>query len=447
MIFVNTTRNTVKLNDIGLVIPYIGDQSQEIDTNDVKRSKVFQMLCVGKKFTIVLATADRVEQNLLRFQENRLPVSEPKIDVMVRGHFFSNTGYGKANRNLVYALSRAGCRVGIETASSSSASLNQMELERIAKYRRVLPNAIRIDSMIPTFSDAQGEMPYSILNTTIEATSVPAQFIGACEQYDEVWVSSDFCKDVLYKYGVKKPIFVVPNAVDASLYNGSVKPHVFDPQLKKFVFISVMSWSYRKGYDLLIEAYLRQFTSSDDVSLLIVTPYDGKTDDAATKYISEACERFGPRHAHIARIGREIPEFEMPRVYKACNCFVLTSRGEGFCLPMVESGMCGLPIIATNHSGHTMYLNHENAYLLDVDRISEMPNGQTGVHYWDGQLFPELTDDNVVKQLGFLMNLARCNGHKNEGVLKEKLSAYTLESVGKLAVERLSVIWKTQFTS
>lgn len=444
MLFVNTTKNTVKLSDIGLVIPYLGEQPQEIATDDIKRSKVFQMLVIGKKFAIVSATEDRIEQNLLRFQKGNLPANEPKIEVMVRGHFFSNTGYGKANRNLVYALSRAGCRVGIETGPTTSAQLNKMELERIAKYRRTLPNSIRIDSMIPTFSEPTADKPYSILNTTVEAASVPAQFVDACEQYDEVWVASDFCKTVLTEHGVEKPIYVIPNAVEASLYNDKALPHVFDPPLKKFVFVSVMSWSHRKGYDVLINAYLREFSADDDVSLLIVTPYDNGTDDAAAKYIKRACEQAGPQHAHIARVGREVPEFEMPRLYKACNCFVLPSRGEGFGLPYVEAGMCGLPIIATNHSGHTMFLNKGNAYLLDIDRLSELPDGTTGIHYWDGQLFPELTDDNVVVRLGCLMADAYTGRHNNSEKLKEALSSYTLEAVGKVAAERLKQIWKTQ---
>jgi len=445
MQFINSTGNTVKLTDIGKVIPFLGTSTpQYISSDDIKKSQIFQLLCVNNKFSIVSINDERIEKNLLRFQNGKVSHLEDKIEVMVRGHFYSNTGYGKANRNLVYALGRAGVRVGIETSSDSNSSLNQIELERIARFRRHLPNAICIDSVIPCFAEKQ-QYKYNILNTTIEAASVPMQFVNSCNTYDEVWVASDFCKKVLESCGVKKPIFVIPNAVDGKLYNTQAKPHIFSQNLKPFVFISVMSWTYRKGYDALIKAYLKEFADNDPVTLLIVSPYDG-LDDACEKYIKKQIA-FQKNCPSIARIGRDIPEFEMPRIYKACNCFVLSSRAEGFGLPYVEAGMCGLPIIATRHSGHTMFLNDHNSFLIDVDRISRLEQGKTGVHYWDGELFPELIDDSVIEQLGKTMRtvLNRTDITQiRSNQLQQDLMAYSLEAVGKKALERLKQIWDFQ---
>lgn len=441
MQFINETGNTVKLGDITRIIPFIGKQPQEITADEVKRSKTFQIMCLSKKFLIVSATDDRMEQNLLRMQEGRVPVEGEKIDVMVRGHFYSNVGYGKANRNLVFAMGRNGIRVGIETPQDSEGSLNQMELEKIARFRRELPNAICIDSMIPTFA-AKGDYRYNILNTTVEATTVPPQFVDICDEYDEVWVASDFCKEVFESHGVSKPIFVIPNAVETKVYNENAVPHTFNPPLKKFVFVSVMSWSYRKGYDALLKAYISEFSDQDDVSLLIVTKYDGENDDA-DKYIKMMTECDGA--PHVARCGREVPEFEMPRLYKACNCFVLPSRGEGFGLPYVEASLCGLPVIATNHSAHTMFLNESNSYLIYPGELVEMELGKTNVHYWDGQLFPSVDGERVIGELRAAMRSV----YKNYDEAKEKnkklqaeLAKYSLESVGKVAAERLRTIWK-----
>lgn len=445
MQFINETGNSVKLTDTGKVIPYLGLQPQEINSDDVRRSKTFQMLCINKKFRIMSVSDDRMEQNLFRVQKGEMPIAEDKIDVIIRGHFYSNTGYGKANRNLVYALGRAGIRVGIETAQETTASLNQMELEKIARFRRTLPNAICIDSMIPSFSGASREYRYHILNTTVEASSVPEQFVDSCNAYDEIWVASNFCKEVFESHGVEKPIFVVPNAVDTKLYNEEAKPHTFKPALKGFVFVAVASWGHRKGLDALVKAYVDEFSDQDDTTLLIVTPYDGENEnDDANKYISKMTEC---KHApHIARCGRSVPEFEMPRLYKACHCFVLPSRGEGFGLPYVEAGLCGLPVIATRHSGHTMFLNDDNSYLVDIDKVSILEDGTTGIHYWDGQEFPELTSIEFISDLAHNMRWVK-NCYDDAKVrnkkLQEILSAYSLEAVGQVAAERLKHIWKT----
>ena len=58
-------------------------------------------------------------------------------------------------------------------------------------------------------------------------------------------------------------------------------------------------------------------------------------------------------HGHLT------PE-EISSIYThpAVNCFVSLTRGEGFGLPLLEAAASGLPIIATEWSGHLDFLNH-----------------------------------------------------------------------------------------
>ena len=64
---------------------------------------------------------------------------------------------------------------------------------------------------------------------------------------------------------------------------------------------------------------------------------------------------------------------EMPRLYKAANCFVLPTRGEGWGRPLMEAMAMGLPTIATRWSGHLEFMNDRNAYLCEVDRLLKVP--------------------------------------------------------------------------
>ena len=41
--------------------------------------------------------------------------------------------------------------------------------------------------------------------------------------------------------------------------------------VKPFVFISTFKWELRKGWDRLVEAYLAEFSSIDNVELYILT--------------------------------------------------------------------------------------------------------------------------------------------------------------------------------
>jgi glycosyltransferase involved in cell wall biosynthesis len=456
MRFINRTNNSVHLPEIDKTIPFLGDEDQFIDTDDILKSASFQTIVVAGKFVITEISDHRIERNLWDMQNP--PESEPQIEplkVIMRGHFFSNTGYAKANRNFALSLARQGVDIGVLPVSDRIVGLNELEATQISTLRaKPDPGAIFIDSTIPTFVENGTKYKHSILYTTVEGESVPQQFIDACERYDEVWVTSTFCKDVLVKCGVKKTISVVPNSVDSSVYNDSVPPHSFVPRLKSFVFLSVFGWNYRKGYDVLLKAYMDEFSKDDPVTLLIVTPYNlnesGHRTNKIEEEIKEYMATYGGWHraAHVARCGRQIPEFEMPRLYRACNAFVLPTRGEGFGLPFVEASLCGLPVIATRGSGQGMFLNDENSYLLDVDKVSPMEAGKSRIHYWDGQMFPELKSRETINNLRTLMRHVYDNEEeahlRNSKLQREILSKYTCESVSTLAKMKLEDIWNNR---
>jgi glycosyltransferase involved in cell wall biosynthesis len=450
MRFINTTGNSVNLADIDRIIPYLGQQEQELDTDLVKRSQIFQTMVLGSqpRFHITHANEERIEQNLYRLQHKRgnIPDSKNVPKVIFRGHVAGNTGYSKANRNIFLAMARQGLNMCLLPEQGNGEGQEKTLLDRFVTIPD--PDSILVHSCIPTFGQ-RTDARYSILYTTVESASVPSQFIEACHRFDEIWTTSEFCRDVLVNAGLERHIEIVPNSVDSRFYNEKVKPHTFKPPLKDFKFVAVASWNYRKGWDALLKAYLRTFTGDDPVSLLIVTAYqadgEGHRRYKVEKAIQDARAEFA-NPAHIARCGFSIPENEMPRVYRACDAFVLPSRGEGFGLPYMEASLCGLPVIATNHSGHTMFLNKENAYLVDIDRLAVVGDGKTRVHYWDGQLFPELSDDSVINDIGRLMRYVYENKEiavqKNRILQEEILAQYSCDIAGAIARNRLEEIWK-----
>lgn len=446
MEFINTTRNAVKLQDIEKTIPFLGDNiPQMISSDEINRSKSFQYMCLSKKFLIVSVDNSRIEQNLWNLQQKVSMEIPPPIEVSMEGQFLNNSGYGKANRNLTYALATAGIKIGVIIDNSDDDLMPQGEIESISRFIRHEMADIHISSYVPSFAKRDPSCKYAILNTTVEAASVPIDFVTTCDEFDEVWVVSDFCKNVLTEYGVSKPITVIPNAINTSLYNTNVKPHYFDPPLKSFVFVCVASWNFRKGQDVLLKAYVNEFSSSDDITLLFVNTYgeNGKN-DKTTQDIKKAILN-KPDFPHIARSGRSIPEYDMPRIYRGCGAFVLPSRGEGFCTPYLEAGSCRLPVISTRHGGQLMFLNDENSYLVDIDGLKECEMGKTDIHYWDGHLFASIESNEFIHRLQKTMRHVFENREEARAKavkLAETAKNYSLQSVGLIASERLRNIWK-----
>lgn len=445
-------------------IPYVSDtEEHEIGLEEVKKSFSFQNMVVCGAFEIAQHSGSRIENNLVRLakkkaeespelpqeEEPRMPSGESP-EVVVKGHFYEAGGYAKVNRNLAMGLASQGVKTEILPINSRRNDLNELEVRALSQLKKkVGSKAIRIDSVIPSFGEVSPRGSYRILYTTVEAASVPDQIVQVCNQYDEVWVTSEFCKDVLSKAGAKRSIYVMAPGIQTKLYNENAEPHVFRPALKPFVFCSVFGWSYRKGNDALIRSYLNAFSADDPVTLLIVSRYQYASERSGIikteidKFIKESGKKNPP---HIVRCSRVIPEYEMPRIYRACNAFVLPSRGEGFGLPYAEASLCGLPCIATNHSGHAMFLKGHNSVLVDIDRMEKVQRGTMHVHYWDDQMFPSLKSPEFIKEFGGAMrdvfeyyDEAK---ERNKLLQKELIENYSFAASAARARKRIEEIWQ-----
>jgi len=463
--FINNSKNTVNLIDLDIDVPFLEDlSSQYISLDDVKKSNGFRRMVILGLFEITEHNNTLFERDLIKRQkkmlnfkkenkqeiQNNTETPKNKIEVKLRGSFLELGGYAKVNRNLTKGLSDLGVNVAVEPTSTRNNQLTEEELNDLMKYnKQVSKNAIVIESVIPTFGSGSFGR-YRILYTTIESETIPQQFIDIVKTYNEVWVVSDFCKEILLKYGINdRPIYVIPNTVDNYLYIEDGDKYKFKPELKDFIFISVFGWSYRKGYDVLLKSYLKEFSGDDNVSLLIVSRnhLGFHKNDVIRDEISKFIEKCGGNNpAHIARCSKFIPEKIMPSIYRACDAFVLFTRGESYGIPYVESSLCGLPVIGTNCTGQTMFLKKDNSFLLDVDDIQPLEQGLMQVHYWDNQMFPVLRSEETIKSAGKLMRYVYENydeaKEKNLQLSRYISENYNIERVAKLAKKRLSEIWR-----
>lgn len=461
----NVSGNTLYVEDLDIRIPYEEDRIDDIHPDFLKQSQSLRSLIINKILQIIEYNPDEQIETSIVYLMNKnkfssiqntkepdIDIDSGKIDVRIHGLFYDAGGYAKVNRNLATKLSEAGFNVQI-TPKRSPNQLNSDELASIVKLEKTTisqKNHILIDSIIPSFAE-MSTGKYRILYTTIESYTVPEQFIKCCELYHEIWLNSEWSASILRKYIKDKPVFAIRGSVDTQLYKPSGPRLDFRPNIKDFVFISVFGWSYRKGYDVLLRAYFDEFDNSDNVSLLLVSRYQYGT----TKFhrnrikddIDNIMQEFPNKSLpHVVRYSQIIPEKQMPQLYRSANCFILLSRGEGLALPPLEASLCGLPVIMTNCSGQQDYLREDNSYLVNIDRIEKIKQGQMHLHYWDGQEFPLLTSPEVHKQVKQIMrkvvNNASENKIKNQNMQKMVLDNFTSDQVAISAGNRLKEIYK-----
>ena len=292
---------------------------------------------------------------------------------------------------------------------------------------------------------------YRIGRTMFETDRIPDGWPQRLHHMHEVWVPTAFSEGIFTHAMASEPgnatVRVVPEPVDTDFFRpieynskstGSNERQVPQSQLPSklrilqphidagsSIFLFVGKWEERKGIRMLVRAFYEAFSESannshnkdhNDVQdsdtnkssscpiLVVVTSAYHSTnqfDKEIQKILNEeglAHVNIGgnsPRHILIDNLAQQ----HMPHLYAAATALVIPSTGEGWGRPHVESMACGTPVVATNWSGPTAYLNSNNGYPLRVSTMQ--PAGPWVDHKWAlpseehlVELFIEINNDN-----------------------------------------------------
>lgn len=202
-----------------------------------------------------------------------------------------------------------------------------------------------------------------------EYSRLPIKHVETIRGATEIWTPSNFSAKALIDSGVGVPVHVVPNGVDLEIFSptGARYPSVGG---KRFTFLYVGGTIYRKGIDLLLDAYTTAFSRADDVSLLIKdtgskTLYRGQT---AENVIHEyQCRDDAPE---IVYLEDELSRPQLAALYRRCDVLVSPYRGEGFSLPTLESMSCGTPAIVTKGGATDDFVGPETGWQVPSRRLS-----------------------------------------------------------------------------
>jgi glycosyltransferase involved in cell wall biosynthesis len=195
---------------------------------------------------------------------------------------------------------------------------------------------------------------------------------------DRILVCTEWARDVMLQNGIASvPIDIVPLGVDRRIFHERLAPAHRD---RDTVFLQGGKLEPRKGQRELLRAFEAAFTPRDDVSLVLLCQNPFVT-------AHEFAERAAPFHRSpmAARITLITTPFahqrDMARVMAAADCGVFPVRAEGWNLEALEMLSLGKRVIATNYSAHTAFLNDDNARLIAVDMLEDVP-AACGVGQW-----------------------------------------------------------------
>jgi glycosyltransferase involved in cell wall biosynthesis len=289
---------------------------------------------------------------------------------------YDGSGYADETRGIVFGLHRAGVPLRLEPLGAQQDTLDlltQAELEELELLKHQSVDAARgvLFQHVPAHDfNLALHGGTRVGRTMFETDAIPDGWSFYCEAMDEVWVPSTFNRDVFASAGVSpQRLRVLPSGVHTAQFRPGLSPLPI-PCRRGFNFLSVFEWTHRKGPDVLLRAYLREFRRDEDVALILKTY--ARPDVTANLL---------PRIAHFVEheVGMRIedapalivydPSFlstaDIPRLYASADAFVLPSRGEGYGRPYMEALACECPVIATRWSGQTDFLHDGNSELID----------------------------------------------------------------------------------
>jgi hypothetical protein len=140
-----------------------------------------------------------------------------------------------------------------------------------------------------------------------------------------------------------------------------------------FTFLSVFDWTLHKGWDVLLRAFIKEFSDADNVQLVLkVWSTNGYSNDQILEQAAAYCHNqlgfdLPPNEsmasivstASIPRIRflfDHLPHGDLLSLYRGADAYVMPSRGEGWGRPYMEAMAIGLPVTGTNWSGNTAFM-------------------------------------------------------------------------------------------
>ncbi len=295
--------------------------------------------------------------------------------IYFKGFVYGGSGY--AEEAWVEALGVSECGIPVQLAplgpATDTSNLLPIEsrhkLEALQRRAVDLSQSIFLQYSMASAWDMEIYGRWCVVRTMFETDRLPDGVRERCNRMDEVWVPTRFNLETYARAGVEeKKLRLVPPGVDTQLFRPGAMPLQI-PRKRGFNFISIFDWQLRKGYDILLLAYLREFKPDEDVALILKVSqlHDAFTDlqGHITWFVEREAGLRLENAPPIILINGYIPQREMPRLYATGDCFVLPTRGEGYGRPFMEALSCQIPVIATGWSGQADFLSHENSYLID----------------------------------------------------------------------------------
>lgn len=365
-----------------------------------------------------------------------------------------NTGIGELNRNLVDTL----LSQEIDASLVELFVPNRLHLTDLAERYQSLPNTPHHNINLLAYEPIiLQHLPvkqlralilnkYTIGNWFFELPRAPTWWQNGLSYADEIWTISNYSAQAI-KAAVSVPVRVIPSVVKLG-----PPTHITPAELglpdDRFIFyfsFDAKSSLARKNPWAVIEAFEHAFhentfSKNDKHPLLVIKARDIHIYPAAHQALKLALRR-----VNGLLIDSDYPRPKVDALLQHCNCYISLHSAEGFGLGMAEAMSLGKPVIATNFSANTDYLNTANGFPVDytshqITLADHIYDPNMAEVYEPGQVWakPDIAHAaTLMREVYFNPAEAQRRGHQAQQDITHYCSP---AAVGKLVFARLHEI-------
>jgi len=194
------------------------------------------------------------------------------------------------------------------------------------------------------------------------AKKITFNFAKRC---DAIIVPSIFIKKYFQREGIKKPLWVLPTAIQFEKIKNAKKKDKLALPKKARVLLYVGRLAREKNVVFLLKAFKKVLQVSKNKNVYLLLVGDGPATDELKKLSKKLdIER------NVIFFGKVNPK-EVPQYYKAADVFVFASKTDTQALVLPEAMAAGIPIVALNFPGPKDIITNGVNGFLTKDSLKE----------------------------------------------------------------------------
>ncbi|HSR68562.1 MAG TPA: glycosyltransferase [Acidobacteriota bacterium] len=365
-----------------------------------------------------------------------LPLSSARRGVHVIGYLNAPTGKGEEGRGTLAALeaasvphrawvvdgrtqrfSREDSHLLSTQPSDLALVLYHVNADMMGAVRRHMPVRLRT-------------VPLHVGYWDWELSHFPLSFADRFEGLDEVWAPSRFCQQSFASLS-PLPVRWVPPCVIAA--QSGIEPErlssVPDQAFLFFNSFDVRSSPERKNPRGLLQAFnLLYRQAGEKVHLLLKINHAQDGLEVVQELKAEA------EGLPVTFMTEQKTRPEMNALMAACDCYVSLHRSEGLGLPLIEAAYLEKPVVATDYSGNTDFLDESTGWPVNYNMCRlEKDIGP----YPAGTVWADADPEHAAFQMAEVLYQPRERQKRAQAALRKALDLYSPAAAGRRLAQEL----------